>query len=51
MALESPGKELCAILTNLPHRDYSAERAASSLYRLSWEIEKDNRSAATAVGS
>ena len=42
VALEIPGKGICAFLTNLPRTEYSAD-LVGQLYRLRWEIEKDNK--------
>ena len=42
VALEIPGKNTCVFLTNLPQAQYTAS-LVGSLYRLRWEIEKDNK--------
>jgi hypothetical protein len=42
VALEIPGKGVCAFLTSLSRRRYSAD-LVGTLYRLRWEIEKDNK--------
>jgi hypothetical protein len=42
VVLEIPGKGVCAFLTNLVRERYPAE-LVGLLYRLRWEIEKDNK--------
>jgi hypothetical protein len=42
VALEIPGKGTCAFLTSLTRDRYDAE-LVGSLYRLRWDIEKDNK--------
>lgn len=42
VALEVPGKNVCVFLTNLPRDRYPAT-LVGDLYRLRWEIEKDNK--------
>jgi hypothetical protein len=42
VALEVQGKGLCVFLTNLPRSTYSVE-LVGDLYRLRWEIEKNNK--------
>jgi IS4 transposase len=42
VALEIPGKNVCVFLTNLPRERYAAA-LVGDLYRLRWEIEKDNK--------
>jgi hypothetical protein len=42
VGLEIPGKNVCLFLTNLDRRQYSAQ-LVGQLYRLRWEIEKDNK--------
>lgn len=42
VALEIPGKNVCVFLTNLPRALYSVD-LVGDLYRLRWEIEKDNK--------
>jgi hypothetical protein len=42
VALDIPGKGMCAFLTSLARKRYSAD-LVGTLYRLRWEIEKDNK--------
>jgi hypothetical protein len=42
VALEIPGKGVCAFLTSLDRKLYPPE-LVGTLYRLRWEIEKDNK--------
>lgn len=42
VALEIPGKGVCVFLTNLARSEYPPE-LVGQLYRLRWEIEKDNK--------